>query len=277
MQNASFGYADVPITANIANRQVGPNVIPDTGSTARSVEQPVKAISASGSGRVNFDYSPEASDQSSKIVFIQVMRESLDGVAVKPSVASPGFAYQDADTTSDMHHVDYVSGEKDPYYNGDDSPDKGKQGNATSKPPVEASMDDEPEYHDPSFPAGKSQLLWEFRTAAFSAEGGDLGTYYGFADWNYAKAKGTPGKVSVAGTTKGDPGGKFKDAVTLFNSNHGFVPGAGLGKVGSAVVGGLLGGGTGALIGGVFGGPLGAIVGAGIGALAGAITGAIAG
>jgi hypothetical protein len=94
----------------------------------------VHAISASGTGTVYTSYTPEAADKSTKIVFIQVMRELLDGVPVKPSVTSPYFSYQDADTTSDFQHVDYVRGEKDPYYNGDDPRDIGTQGNAISKP-----------------------------------------------------------------------------------------------------------------------------------------------
>src|SRR5262245_26605581 len=114
----------------------------------------VRAISATGAGTVATTYTPEAKDKSTKIVFIQVMRESLDGTPVMPSVAAPAFAYQDADTTSDFYHVDYVSGEKDPYYNGDDPQDFGPQGNATSTPPVPASTSDTPNYNDASFPAG---------------------------------------------------------------------------------------------------------------------------
>jgi hypothetical protein len=74
--------------------------------------------SASGSGTVTSTYTPEASDKSTKIVFIQVMREILDGVPSKPSESDPGFTYQDADTTADFYQFDYVSGEKDPYYSG---------------------------------------------------------------------------------------------------------------------------------------------------------------
>src|SRR5262249_49634171 len=122
---------------------------------------------------INIKYVPEPGDLSTKIVFIQVMRESLDGVASLPSVLDPGFAFQDVDTTPvDLFHVDYLSGEKDPYYNGDDAGlDTGVQGNAVRVPPRSARMSDEPHYLDGSFPAGKSKMKYQFRTAAFSAAG----------------------------------------------------------------------------------------------------------
>jgi len=238
----------------------------------------VKAMSASGSGTITSTYNPEPTDKSTKIVFIQVMKESLDGIASKPSVTDPAFAYQDGDTTSDLNHVDYVSGERDPYYNGDDAGDFGTKGDATTKPPVAASTTDTPSYPDGNFPAGKSNLLYEFRTAAFSAAGADQGTYYGYADWTYAKAKGGPAATAVAGSKTGDPGSKFKGAVALFCSNHGFVlPTLGGSKLGGALVGAGVGGLAGAGVGALVGGPLGAVAGGLIGAGLGAIIGAVAG
>ena len=229
----------------------------------------VRAISGSGSGTVATSYTPEPTDQSTKIVFIQVMTESLDGQLVKPSVADASFNYQDADTTGDFHHVDYVSGEKDPYYNGDDAGDIGTQGNAATK--VAASTTDTPNYPDGKFPAGKSKLLWDFRTAAFSADGADAGRYYAYSDWSYQKDKGIAGKTTTKGTSFGPPGAKFESAVKLFNSNHGFkMPGSG------GLLGGILGaavfGAAGAIIGLAFGG-----AGAVIGGLAGAGAGAFLG
>lgn len=175
---------------------------------------------------VNFSYAPDPKDQSTKIVFIQVMRELLDGVAVLPSVVDKTFAYQDVDSTpDDLFHVDYVSGEKDCYYNGDDAGlDFGTQGKAAQgpgKPAVNATTSDTPNYPDTSFPAGKSRLKWEFRTAAFSAAGPDQGKYYQYATWTYEKEKGKPAKLTIliGGTV---PGPKFRAAVDLFCKNHGF-------------------------------------------------------
>lgn len=237
----------------------------------------VRAISAGGSGTISSTYTPESDDKSSKIVFIQVMRESLDGVATKPSTIDPSFSYQDADTTSDFYHVDYVSGEKDPYYNGDDSGDIGKQGNAVSNPKVPASTNDTPHYRDPTFPAGKTKVLWQFRTAAFSAAGADAGRYYGYVDWSYEKDKGVPEKTAVAGTRSGGPGGSFEAAVRLWNSNHGFsMPGGGSGVIVGGAIGGLTGAAIGAGIGAAVGGVGGAVVGGLVGLAAGGLTGALA-
>ena len=248
----------------------------DSIESAHPSAPTVRAISGSGSGTVTTSYTPEPSDKSTKIVFIQVMQESLDGVPTMPSVIAPAFAYQDADTTSDFYHVDYVSGEKDPYYNGDDAGDFGTQGNAITK--VAASTTDTPHYNDASFPPGKSKLLWDFRTAAFSADGADAGSYYGYSDWSYVKDKGIAGKTTTKGTGTGGPGSKFESAVKLWNGNHGFkMPGGGGHAVLGGVLGGLAGAGIGAGIGFAAGGALGAAVGALVGLGVGAAAGALAG
>src|SRR5262249_20142745 len=152
----------------------------------------------------------EPKDLGTKIVFIQVMRNLLDGTPVLPSRVFTGFSYRDKDTTSRFYHVDYTFGEKDPYYNGDDKKnDIGKQGNALAHVSggvagvlnailpgassfvdlviESATMFDAPNYNDSIFPAGKTLLRWEFRTAVFSAAGADQGTYYQYVDWAYEK------------------------------------------------------------------------------------------
>lgn len=184
----------------------------------------VKAITEGGTGRVNVDYAPEATDTSSKIVFIQVMREYVDDTPAKPSESNAAFAYQDADTTADHYHVDYVSGERDPYYNGDDALDKGIQGDTTSTPKVTAHMDDKPSYDDSTFPAGKSKLKYEFRSIAFSAAGADKGTYYGYAKWFFEKEKGKPETTKLDGTSTETALPKSKEAINLWCSNHSFTP-----------------------------------------------------
>ena len=183
-----------------------------------------KKIFALKSGpTINIRYVPEPGDLSSKIVFIQVMRELLDGVASLPSVLDKGFAYQDVDTTPvDMFHVDYVSGEKDPYYNGDDKGlDGGQQGNAISTAVKSSIMSDTPNYNNSTFPSGKTKMHYDFRTAAFSAAGKDAGSFYRFVDWTYSRTKGSAAKLSI-GAGGSDPGPEFKAAVDLWCKNHGF-------------------------------------------------------
>jgi hypothetical protein len=190
------------------------SVHPEAGDTARK-------ISGSGTGKVNIDYVPETSDKSTKIVFLQVMREALDGKVKKPGDILPAFAYQDADTTSDGFHVDYVSGEADPYYNGDDAKDGGTQGNGPAK--VTAKMDDTPTMRDTSFPAGSTHLRYEFRTSAFSAAGPDAGRYFGWVDWTFDKVKGKPATTKVGSTGSYGPGRYWQNAIKLWSTNHGFT------------------------------------------------------
>jgi hypothetical protein len=193
---------------------------PSHGGTAAK-----KIASSQAGGTINIDYTPEPADKGTKIVFIQVMRESLEGTPVVPSVLDKGFAFQDKDTTADKFHVDYFSGEKDPYYNGDDAGlDHGQQGNALlfgPDPTRLAKMDDSPSYVDANFPAGKSKMKYEFQTAAFSAAGADQGTFYAFSAWTYEKEKGKADKLTVLASGQ-DPGPQFKAAVELWGKNHGF-------------------------------------------------------
>ena len=233
-----------------------------------------KGMGSSGAGTIATSYVPESGDSSTKIVFIQVMQESLDGVPTKPGSIMPAFSYQDADTTDELYHVDYTQGEKDPYYNGDDPNDFGPQGNAVSTPKVTASTTDTPSLSDAGIPAGGTTVHYDFRTAAFSAAGDDAGTYYGYADWAFEKAKGVASTTSTKGTHSGGPGSKFESAVKLFNSNRGFkMPEKGL-SLGGGILGGILGGIGGALLGLLIGGVPGAVIGGIAGAAGGAAVGA---
>jgi hypothetical protein len=220
---------DGSITVPPPQKRVRPSAVPLPEARASGLHErtvpgtdSVKAASAAGSGTVTATYAPEAADKGTKIVFIQVMRELLDGAPAKPSASNASFSYQDADTTNNFYHVDYVSGEKDPYYNGDDPQDHGTQGNAAATPKVSATMDDAPNYNDGTFPAGKSKIRYEFRDAAFSATGPDAGTYYSYVDWTYDKQKGTAAKTTIGAAGRGNPGANFVGAVKLWNSNHGF-------------------------------------------------------
>jgi hypothetical protein len=202
----------------------------DSSSERVASESPVaegqaaEKISASGTSDISISYAPSASNKSSKIVFIQTVRDMMDGAYVKPSTLGSFVAFKDADLTSAFWCVDYLQGEADPYYNGDDAgKDSGTQGNATSTPPVPATMTDTPGYADGSFPSGKATTFWEFRTASFSAAGPDQGTFYDYVVWSFAKEKGKPSAVKVGSTGTGSPGSEFQDAVNKWCSNHGFV------------------------------------------------------
>jgi hypothetical protein len=180
------------------------------------------AISSSGDPTVTIQYVPEASDKSTKIVFLQVVQTLLDGVAVKPGDCTAKFAHLDADTTGDFYAVDHTSGEADPYYNGDDAgKDGGTQGNAITG--VNADMTDTPSYGDGLFPAGKTTFKAQFRTIAFSAAGADKGTFYSYAKWSFNKEKGKAASISHEGTSTETALPKSKAAINLWCTNHGFA------------------------------------------------------
>ncbi|WP_125612930.1 hypothetical protein [Specibacter cremeus] len=235
-----------------------------------------KAMSTTGSGKIDFSYVPEPGDKSTKILFLQVMQEKLDGTPVKPGKIDPAFTYQDAYTTADFYHVDSPTpGEKDPFMNGDDPVDFGVQGNAVAKPAVPAAASDTPNATDGMIPAGSSQINWDFRTAAFSAAGEDAGTYYGYSDWAYEKQRGIASTTRIIGTKTGAPGSKFDAAVKLFNDVKGFkMPGRGGASLLGGIVGGLLGGLAGGLLGLALGGVGGAVIGGILGAVGGGLAGA---
>src|SRR5262245_16564611 len=96
-----------------------------TAPAGRRAAAQKKLFAAVAEPAIRLTYVPEAKDKSTKIVFIQVMRELRDGNLVFPSQIAASFAYQDVDTTfTEFMHVDYVTGENDPYYTGDDAGDK---------------------------------------------------------------------------------------------------------------------------------------------------------
>jgi len=197
-----------------------------TSHLAPTAIAPRDAISQSGDPTIAIKYVPEAGDKGSKIVFIQVMRALLDGVAVKPGDTHSTFTFRDADTTADFYSVDYTSGEADPYYNGDDAGDKfaGQvQGDATATPKVASEMNDTPSYEDGHFPAGKTKLRKEFRSIAFSAAGADKGTFYAYAKWSFNKEKGKASTIQHHGSSTNTALPKSRAAIDLWCTNHGFT------------------------------------------------------
>ncbi|MFQ6096525.1 MAG: hypothetical protein ACE5O2_02275 [Armatimonadota bacterium] len=184
-----------------------------------SVRKAGDATATIKSGTIRLKYEPEKAPCCTKLVWIQVMRELLDGKPVKPSEIGDG--YMDKDTTDDGYHVDYKNGEKDPYYNGDDAADKvagTEPGNTTE--PKGSGMSDTPNL--PSVPAGAKKVVWEFESWAFCAEGPCKGTYYKGRKWTYTKEKGKPGEVKDGGDAGAEPSKGFKDGLDKWSKNHGF-------------------------------------------------------
>jgi hypothetical protein len=181
-------------------------------------------VATTNEPRIFFEYTPRPKDRSTKIVFIQVMRGFIDGVASLPSEQHKYHLgkTRDADTTARMFYLDYMGDDTDPYYNGDDISDGGRQGDATADPTVSATMQDRPDPLDRNYPPGKTTVRWDFRTAVYSAAGADAGAFYQYQDWTYEKVKGHRAKITL-GRGGRDPGPDFKEALELWCKNRGFT------------------------------------------------------
>lgn len=190
--------------------------------------------------RINLTYIPICYENCTKIVFIQVISEKAvfaDGTFsyYTPSDSDAAWSYQDGDCVDGgkSSHVDFVAGERDPYYNGDDRPgrDSGKQGKHGSS--LNATMADRPKVGDGEFDAlsakfGKNvaKVVYEFEDCMFCAEGKDAGKYYGCMTWTYEQEKGKDGSASQPGTTSSGPSDTFGRALQRWDGNHGFrLPG----------------------------------------------------
>jgi len=204
-----------------------PVVYTHYGSIQRKIDGP----------QINLTYVPICYENCTKIVFIQVICEKAvfaDGTSSSytPSDSDPGWSYQDGDCVDGGKscHVDFVAGENDPYYNGDDRPgrDIGLQGKHGSS--LNATMTDRPRVGDGEFDAlsakfGKNvaKVVYEFEVCVFCAEGKDAGKFYGCMTWTLEQEKGKDGSASQPGTTSSGPSTKASEALKEWNDNHGFV------------------------------------------------------
>lgn len=179
-------------------------------------------------------YPPSCTENCTKIVFIQVVcrkviLEDESEQYYKPGDANQNWRDKANDTVNGGNKlctVDYITGESDPFYNGDDNVDIGSQGKHESS--RNATMTDAPRYADNRFDKlerkfGKTvkKLVSEFETCAYCAEGADKGKFYGCVKWTYEKERGERGISMADGKTSG-PSKKFKDALKKWNDNHGF-------------------------------------------------------
>ena len=189
-------------------------------------------------GRIDLTYVPICAEKCTKIVFIQVVCPKVvfaDGTSSyfeHQSDSSNTYSFMDADEVDGGKKcvVDYLQGENDPYYNGDDNEDHGAQGkHGISR---NATMSDRPRFSESEFTNieakyGKqvSKLIYEFEVCVFCAEGEDAGKFYGCMEWSYEQEKGEGsdnGEASQPGTTAHEPSKKFKEALKKWSDNHGF-------------------------------------------------------
>jgi len=196
-----------------------------------AINQPWTAPTAGGT--MNFTFDPTGVcdvTPCKKLVFIQVIEQT--GVKSNNTSRSLTFAEQgfpnaatlDADVINGRT-VDYVIGEKDPYYNGDDAGDIGQQGKQNGSP-MAAFTSDAPSRIDGAYPADIVKIVLKFEVAAFCAEGDNAGEYVGKLLWNWERAKGaasTAGIISGVSFSRDQPTQGFKDAVSKWNTNNSFT------------------------------------------------------
>ncbi len=155
-----------------------------------------------------------------KIVFVQVVQHLKKTAAGgwKPIGYPPPakWTYRSSYMTPDKFYVDFLNGEEDPYYNGDDrlpksttNFDGGVQGSCPSKA---ATMSD-----TPALPRNQK---FEFQTCAFCAVGGHSGLFYGCLNWSWDPVNG-PTVSPVKGVV---PSEQFMIAFRVWYANHPYTP-----------------------------------------------------
>src|SRR5439155_12833274 len=106
-----------------------------------------------------------------------------------------------------------------------DASDIGQQGVQDSTTTA-ATMKDEPQRSDSTYPADIAKIRLNFEVAGFCAAGDDKGKYLGRLFWTWERAKGAPGfsgTISAITADRQPPSQGFINAVTLWNTNHGFT------------------------------------------------------
>lgn len=162
-----------------------------------------------------------------KIVFVQVVTltgEKADGTTrtlTYSDIAFPDAAKHQVDVSNGWK-VDYLIGESDPYYNGDDPSDNTSQG-TQGKMPTSATMTDAPFLPDSSYPADIVKLLVDFEVTGFCAAGSNKGEFLGNVKWRWQRSKGGAGSVSVVSTDRNAPSQNLLNALSTWNTNHSFT------------------------------------------------------
>ncbi|GEM_PF-5706693 len=230
---ASKTWIAIALATALAGAVVGVSADDKISQNGKEITSgPFKGTKVSPSGTISIVFEPhEHCSVCSKIVFIQVVRRTsvcaegswlLPGgvpFPLMPSAITPTWAYKDKVTIpSEGKSVDFLEGEKDPYYNGDDPEDgaakpkenaPGKQQQGYKENPVRrATMRDTPNI---PVPDGADRVILDFETAAFCAEGPDRGHFFGTVNWRYDRGKGEQASVTIrsASSVTGPPDLEF--------------------------------------------------------------------
>lgn len=205
---------------------VATNIVVEAKTTTLTGENGTWEVETEGN-EINIKFTADGTKVTcQRIVFIQIMKISIDGTVVsKHSILDRKFAHLHDDVTPGGWAVDHVRCETDPYYNGGDPQDSGQSGSAGS-PVTPATMRDAPRISDWGFfTAAKggvrgSKATIQFETAAVCA---DNDQFLGSIEWEYTRSKGDKdnGKSELTSTEVNEkPSEAFKGAISTFENNH---------------------------------------------------------
>jgi hypothetical protein len=182
--------------------------------------------------QIKIRFHPDANTVNcAKIVFVQTVKRTFDGMVIPWGQLNGYWAYRDPDALADGTIVDHIFCEKDPGYNGDDrgsgsgNQDSGQQGasqgNGTAV--TDATMSDGPTKND-NFPTGKTKVLDEYETCAMCAVGNNPAnwTSLGCIKWKYTRMKGdgTVGTAMLVSTMVETRSQTHVDATNRFATTH---------------------------------------------------------
>lgn len=210
---------------------------PSSGSSPPTSTTPCPHEGTKTTGnRIDIVFDPSKSKQVTKcdrIVHVQFIRLTADGVVTKPGDCWSGWKYRDPVMTSDGWWVDHLETETTPDYQ-QGSGDGKKNGGSTN-----AVIMDAPDilnfvpgkfYVPTTNKAGTKEFRMEFFTYAWCMKGPDCGTWYEGVHWEYVKTWENH-RDGSAGTSKildknitTDPSPSEIDAFDKFNKAKGFVP-----------------------------------------------------
>jgi len=210
------------------------------------VVQPCEKTPTDGSSttgnNISIEFDPATSKKVTKcekIVFIQTVQKFADDVPVLPGEFYSGWKYKDDDCLKDGDlkglRVDYLKGEKTPYYNDPEGTGTSSYGTVGKKngDTGKATMGDAPDsrgsdkgfYNKDSNPDGYKKITTKFETFAYCAKGPDCGKWYEGITWVHTQTSSDAG----AGTSKisgpsADPSEGFKKAFAKWNERYTFKP-----------------------------------------------------
>lgn len=214
------------LVAGVGAQAPAPAPAPAPTSTTLSNDFGELTVETNGN-TIELEFEPSAEVDCDKIVFAQTLHLvflDADGneMEFQPGDYFDGWKYRDDDAGSDGTHIDHLSTEADPYYNGDDVPeDSGTQGHNNESGSQNATMSDSPSTNG-HWPPGKTKARWEFETCVMCAAGDQAGTVYGCITWELNEMQGMePGTVNVtSGADLQSPSTGWQEAMDRFDENH---------------------------------------------------------